>query len=36
LLFFICSYGHHSIRPSHSSKNPNQTFQTTPSHGGYY
>jgi hypothetical protein len=22
---FICSYGHH-IRPSHSSKNPNQTF----------
>jgi hypothetical protein len=24
-MFFICSYGHHSIRPLHSNKNPNQT-----------
>jgi hypothetical protein len=24
-MFFICSFGHHSIRPLHSNKNPNQT-----------
>jgi hypothetical protein len=35
-MFFICSYGHHSIRPLHSNKNPTQTYQPTPSHGCYY
>jgi hypothetical protein len=34
--FFICSYGHHSIRTLHSNKNPAQTLQPTPSHGCYY
>jgi hypothetical protein len=35
-VIFLCSYDHHFIRPLHSSKNPNQTLQTTPSHGCYY